>query len=267
MMVTPIKAECLSGLQGISHGFFTREGGVSTGIYAGLNCGFGSADTASAVAENRRRAAAHLLSEQRDANGANSPLTILTLHQVHSAMAVSVTGTFARDALPKADGLVTATRGLVIGVLAADCGPVLFADPHAVVIGAAHAGWKGAVGGILEATLAAMERLGARRDHIRAAIGPCISQANYEVGDAFEAELLANQPDASPFFVRRGARASVHFDLPGYIAAHLTKAGVVTVEQQSFCTYANESLFFSFRRATHRKEVDYGRQISAIVLT
>lgn len=257
-MLTPIRADCLSNLPGISHGFFTREGGVSRGIYAGLNCGFGSNDDASAVAENRSRVAKTLHA---------TATTVLTLHQVHSARAVHVTEQIARDALPKADGLVTATRGLVIGALAADCGPVLFADVQARVIGAAHSGWKGAVGGILEATIVAMEQLGAKRERISAAVGPCINQANYEVGDAFKAEVLAKHPEAGVFFARLGTNATVHFDLPAFVAALLTRSGLRTVERQTLCTYGNESLFFSFRRATHRKEADYGRQISAIVLT
>jgi polyphenol oxidase len=265
-MLKPIVAECLSGLPGIAHGFFTRDGGVSTGIYAGLNCGFGSNDDPAAVAENRARVARTLLPELGGTERTCSSLTVLTLHQVHSATAVVVTGDVTRDALPKADGLVTATRGLVIGALAADCGPVLFADAEARVIGVAHSGWKGAVGGILEATIAAMEGLGARRERIRAAVGPCISQANYEVGDAFEAEVLLRHPHAIAFFARLGPSATVHFDLPGFVAAQLARSGVQTVERQSICTYGNESLFFSFRRATHRKEADYGRQISAIVL-
>lgn len=257
-MLTPLRADCLSGLPGISHGFFTREGGVSSGIYSSLNCGFGSDDDPATVAENRARVSAQLHT------GAT---TLLTLHQVHSATAVHVTGQIARDALPKADGLVTATRGLVIGALAADCGPVLFADAQAQVIGAAHAGWKGAVGGILEATIAAMEQLGARRGRMCAALGPCISQANYEVGEAFETNVLARHPTAEQFFAKLGPNETIHFDLPGFIAAQLTQSGLQTIERQSMCSYGNESLFFSFRRATHRKETDYGRQISAIVLT
>ena len=253
----PLTATCLSGLPGIHHGYFTREGGVSGGIYAGLNCGFGSNDEPAHVAENRGRVARHLSSNAR---------TILTVHQIHSSICVTVEGDIARAELPKADGLVTRTPGLVIGALAADCAPVLFADPEARIIGAAHAGWRGAVGGILEATIAAMEKLGARRESIHAAIGPCISQANYEVGPEFEADLVARDPRNTAFFARIGVNPRPHFDLPGFVATQLTRARLAKVERQTPCTYANESLLFSYRRATHRKQSDYGRQISAIVL-
>lgn len=256
-MLNPLTAKCLSGLPNVQHGFFTREGGVSTGMYAGLNCGFGSNDNAESVRENRARAAAHL-------NAQTS--SVLTVHQVHSALAVIVDAGIPRSDLPKADGMATRTPGLVIGALAADCAPVLFADPQAGVIGAAHAGWRGAVGGILESTIAAMEQLGARRDQIRASVGPCISQANYEVGPEFEANVVSLSSANKAFFDRLGPNRSAHFDLAGFVAAQLHKAGLLAVERQTPCTYANESLFFSFRRATHRKEPDYGRQISAIVL-
>lgn len=256
-MLKPILAGSLDGLLGIRHGFFTREGGVSSGLYAGLNCGFGSADDPAHVAENRTRVARHL-------HPAGSG--VLTVHQVHSATAVTVSGDIPRENLPKADALVTTTRGLVIGVLAADCAPVLFADPEAHVVGAAHAGWRGAVGGVLESTIALMETLGARRARIRAAIGPCINQRSYEVGPEFEAQVLSLDPENSRFFAPLGPEGRTHFDLPGYVAAHLAKAGVSIEGRSALCTYENESLFFSFRRTTHRKEPDYGRQISAIVL-
>lgn len=257
----PLTAPSLAGVPNVRHGFFTREGGVSTGIYAGLNCGFGSNDHQAHVTENRTRVARHL--------GAASG-TVLTAHQIHSATAVIVNAAIARHELPKADGLATRTPGLVLGALAADCAPVLFADGDAGVIGAAHAGWRGAVGGILEATIAAMEQLGARRNQIRAAVGPCISQPNYEVGPDFEAALLARDPAFAAFFARIGANPKPHFDLPGFVAASLARAGLLSVERQAPCTYASESdgesLFYSFRRTTHRNEPDYGRQISAIVL-
>ena len=257
-MLTPLTAACLTDLPGIRHGFFTREGGVSTGIYAGLNCGFGSNDDPALVGENRVRVASHL--------GSTVP-AVLTLHQVHSAIAIAVDEHIPRLELPKADAAVTATRGLVIGALAADCAPVLFADPQAEVIGAAHAGWRGAAGGVVEATVAAMVRLGARREHIRASVGPCINQASYEVGRDFEADLVARDPANTAFFARLGTNPRPHFDLPGFVEAQLQRARIGAVERQTPCTYQNESLFFSFRRTTHRKQGDYGRQISAIVLT
>lgn len=254
--LNPFTAACLTGLPGIRHGFFTRNGGVSRGIYAGLNCGFGSNDEPENVAENRVLVARHL----------SAARTVLTVHQIHSSLCVTVDGDIPRAELPKADGLVTATPGLVIGALAADCAPVLFADPEAQIIGAAHAGWRGAVGGILEATITGMEKLGARRASIHAAIGPCINQASYEVGAEFETDLVAQNPRNTAFFARIGTNPRPHFDLPGYVAARLALAGIGQVERQTPCTYAHESLFFSYRRATHRKQSDYGRQISAIVL-
>ncbi|MEQ1695467.1 MAG: peptidoglycan editing factor PgeF [Hyphomicrobiaceae bacterium] len=255
-MLESIVAKCLTGA-GVRHGFFARTGGVSGGNYASLNCGFGSRDAHEGVAENRRRVAEYLMP---------SASSVLTVHQVHSAVAVVVDRDIARADLPKADGLVTATRGLVIGALAADCAPVLFADREAGVIGAAHAGWRGAVGGIVEATVAAMESIGARRERIAACVGPCINQRNYEVGEDFKANLVAMDAANAAFFVNAGASGLPHFDLPGFAAAQLAKARVGTIERQTPCTYENESLFFSFRRTTHRKEPDYGRQISALVL-
>jgi polyphenol oxidase len=252
--LAPLTANCLSGLPGIHHGFFTRVGGVSTGIYAGLNCGLGSNDDPALVLENRRRVANHLYA------GASE---VLTLHQIHSANAVVVDRPVARADLPKADAAVTRTRGLVLGTLAADCAPVLFADPVAGVIAAAHAGWRGAVGGIIESTITTMETLGATRAHIRACVGPCINQHSYEVGEDFRAHLLT---DDQAFLASMGANQTVHFDLPGFVLARLMRAGIANSERQSPCTYDNESLFFSFRRTSHRNEADYGRQISAIVL-
>jgi polyphenol oxidase len=251
--LAPLSAHCLSGLPGISHGFFTRAGGVSTGIYAGLNCGLGSSDDPVLVLENRRRVADYLC----------GACEVLTVHQVHSAKAVVVDRPIARADLPKADAVVTRTRGLVLGTLAADCAPVLFADPVAGVIGAAHAGWRGAVSGIIESTITAMETLGASRTTIYACVGPCINQHNYEVGAAFRAHLDA---DDQVFLAPMGANQSLHFDLPGFVHARLLRARLAQSERQTVCTYENESLFFSYRRTTHRKEVDYGRQISAIVL-
>lgn len=252
-----IRANGLSDLPGIRHGFFTRQGGVSTGIYQSLNCGLGSKDNPQLVRENRARVA----------HGLGAPgATVLTLHQIHSATALVVDGPFAPGAPPRADALVTRTPGVVIGALAADCTPVLFADPQARIVAAAHAGWRGALGGILESTVATMVRLGARPERIRAAIGPCINQTSYEVGPDFEAEFLNADAGNSAFFMRPSATARPRFDLPGFVEHRLTRAGLGMVERQSLCTYENESLLFSYRRATHQKEPDYGRQISAIVL-
>jgi purine-nucleoside/S-methyl-5'-thioadenosine phosphorylase / adenosine deaminase len=256
-MLEPILSSALQA-PGIRHGFFTRAGGVSEGLYAGLNCGLGSRDATERVLENRARVARHL--------GGSEP-EVLTLYQVHSGKAVRVDGPIARDSLPKADAVVTTVPGLVVGVLTADCTPVLFVDPEAKVVAAAHAGWRGAVGGIIESTVAEMESAGARRDRIRAAIGPTISQPAYEVGPEFEAELLALDPANQHFFVRPSAPGKAHFDLPGFLSRRLDRLELAAVDRVSPCTYANESLFFSFRRTTHRAEPDYGRQISAIVVT
>lgn len=255
-MLKPLEAPNLK-LPGIDHGFFTREGGVSEGIYAGLNAGLGSSDEPAKVLENRRRAAAHL---GADHGG------IVTLYQVHGATALTVVSPQDRAALPKADAVVSATPGLAIGVLTADCAPVLFADPDAKVVAAAHAGWRGAVGGILEAAICEMERQGARRQNIRAAVGPSISAKIYQVGPDFEAEVLKVDPGNERFFHSPAAGARVHFDLPGYAAARLARAGLTNIAVCAPCTYENESLFFSYRRSQVLKEADYGRQISAIVV-
>lgn len=242
-------------LDGIGHGFFTREGGVSEGLYASLNCGLGSGDSPEAVRENRGRVAGRLgVAGER----------LLTLYQVHSPTAVTVEGPWTGER-PEADALVTATPGLAIGVLTADCAPVLLADPQARVIGAAHAGWKGAVTGVVEATLAAMERLGARRQRIAAAVGPCIAQPSYEVGPEFPAPFLAQDPGNAAFF-RPGAGDRLHFDLKGFVAERLRRAGVGALAVDPADTQADEARFFSFRRSTKRGEKDYGRLISAIVL-
>ncbi|KAB2941425.1 MAG: peptidoglycan editing factor PgeF [Hyphomicrobium sp.] len=256
-MLQPIEAASLSRLPGIRHGFFTRLGGVSQGLYASLNCGPGSADVPANVAENRGRVARHLGGRHPD---------VATIYQVHSGDAVALTGPVAADARPKADGIVARTPGLVIGVLTADCAPVLFADPEARIVGAAHAGWRGAIGGVLEATVAEMENLGAKRNRIIAAIGPAINQVSYEVGPDFEATLLESCADNEMFLARNNPSGRAHFDLPGFVARRLQDCGLGVVERQSPCTYANESLFFSFRRSQHRSEGDYGRQISAIVV-
>ena len=256
-MPKPIEAHCLKDLDGIRHGFFTREGGVSEGIYARLNCGLGSADRRDAVVENRARVARHL-----GASGQH----VVTLHQVHSATAYVVDGAIPRERLPRADAVVTATCGLAIGALAADCAPILLADPQARVVAAAHAGWRGAVAGVAEAALAAMVGLGAARERIRAAVGPCIGPEVYEVGPDFETEVLAFDPETAAFFSRNGSGDPPHFDLPGYIEHRLRSLGLAAVECCAPCTYRNESLFFSYRRSRVRGEPDYGRQISAIVV-
>jgi hypothetical protein len=257
-MPSPFEADCLCALPGIRHGFFTRQGGVSRGVYESLNCGQGSNDDPVAVLENRARVARHLGSPARD---------VQTLHQVHSASAVVVERLAARETLPKADALVTKTRGVAVGVLTADCAPVLLADPHVKVVGAAHAGWRGALAGVLEATVEAMEGLGAQRRRIAAAIGPTIGPASYEVGPEFEAQFLEADPANARFFKKSPATGRPYFDLAGYVAHRLKAMGVRFVESQAHCTYHNESLFFSFRRSQHRSEADYGRQISAIVVT
>ena len=239
---------------GIAHGFFGRSGGVSTGLYDSLNCGPGSSDDPADVAENRRRVAAALSPGAR----------LISLSQIHSATVHTVSG---REDRPEGDGMVTATPGVALGILTADCAPVLLADPTARVIGAAHAGWKGALGGVLEATLAAMEGLGASRGDIRAAIGPCISQDNYEVGWDFRDRFLHLGLKNRRCFVPSGQEGHYRFDLSGYAAHRLTAAGVGSVAVLGVCTYPQENGYFSFRRTNHAGESDYGRQISAIVLT
>jgi polyphenol oxidase len=256
-MLTPYQADNLAMTPGIRHGFFTRQGGTSTGLYKTLNCGSGSKDDRVAVNDNRARVAEHLGSHHGD---------VQTIYQVHSADVVIVDAIVDRETIPKADALVTRTRGLAIGVLTADCCPVLFADQEAKIVGAAHAGWKGAVGGVLEATLRAMESLGADRARIVAAIGPTINQAAYEVGKEFQDTFLTDDPANGRFFGRGAAGGKFQFDLPGFVHSKLQKSSLTRIEACAPCTYRNESLFFSYRRSTHRSEPDYGRQISAIVV-
>ncbi|MEQ8747857.1 peptidoglycan editing factor PgeF [Pyruvatibacter sp.] len=257
MPTRPLKAPPLAALPGIQHGFYTRVGGVSTGIYKGLNCGPGSNDDPTAVEVNRARVAVSLGVAEEN---------LLSLYQVHSATAVSVAAPFAPDARPQADGMATATRGLALGILTADCAPVLFADPKARVIGAAHAGWRGAVSGIVEATLAQMESLGANRDDIQAAVGPAISQRNYEVGDDVRTQVLDHDADNAEFFIPSTRDNHWRFDLEGYVLHRLRAAGVHAPCGLAECTYADDTRFFSYRRTTHKGEKDYGRQISAIRL-
>ena len=237
-------------LPGLAHGFLGRQGGVSTGVYESLNCGPGSGDASEKVAENRRRVVAALAPGSR----------LITLAQIHSPI-VHVVGADWDDRLrPQGDGLVTTMPGRMLGILTADCAPVLLADPEAGVIGAAHAGWKGAAGGVVEATVAAMEGLGARRGATRAAIGPCISQANYEVGPEFPDRLGGTR------FLAAAENGHFRFDLAGFVAERLKQAGVGRTESLGLCTYPPENGFFSFRRTTHRGESDYGRQVSVIVI-
>ena len=258
-----LQADTLGRLDGIRHGFFTREGGVSEGDYASLNVGFGSDDVRDRVIENRRRVAEHL-----GAGVDGQPYSdIVTNYQVHSADAVIVDAPFGPEGPPKADALVTDRPGLAIGALTADCTPVLFADCEAKVVAAAHAGWRGAVTGVLASTVAAMERLGASRARICAAIGPTIHQGAYEVGPEFKAQFLEQAPGSAQFFVIPSGRERDHFDLPGYCRHRLHQLGLGQIEDLGQCTYEIESLFFSYRRKTHRKECDYGRQIAAIVVT
>ncbi|MBF9046229.1 peptidoglycan editing factor PgeF [Rhodobacterales bacterium LSUCC0031] len=241
-------------LDGVAHGFFGRRGGASSGIFEGLNCGGGSSDQVEIVAMNRDRVA--------DAMGV-PPEGLVTVHQVHSATAVTV---HERPAdRPRADALVTNTHGLALAILTADCQPVLFADRAAGVIGAAHAGWRGALDGVLEATIDQMITLGARRDQIHAVIGPTISQRAYEVGQEFLERFLDEDRDSARFFIN-GAGDRYLFDLPGYGLMRLRAAGIATAEWTRHCTYSEEARFFSYRRATHRGEADYGRLISVIRL-
>ncbi len=242
----------------MAHAFFTRRGGVSGGVYASLNGGAGSRDAPEAVAENRARMAAALgLAADR----------LAVPYQVHSADAVAISGHWAPDARPRCDGVVTATGGLALGVTGADCGMILFADATARVIGAAHAGWKGALNGVVEATVAAMARLGARRGDITAALGPCIAQQSYEVGPEFVAAFAAAGEDARRFFIPGRRAGHSMFDLKAYIAERAARAGLENFEDLGLDTYADEELFFSYRRTTHRKEPDYGRLVSVIALT
>jgi len=244
-----------SALVEVPHGFLGRRGGVSVGVCAGLNVGWGSGDDRAAIAENRRRAVAAV------APGA----ALATLHQVHSPDAVVATAPWPEEARPHADALVTDRPGLALGILTADCAPVLLADPAAGVIGAAHAGWKGALAGIVEAAVAAMERLGADRARIAAAVGPCIARKSYEVDDAFRRRFAADDPDHDRFFAP-GRDGRHQFDLEGFVASRLAVAGLRRVEALGLDTYSQPERFFSYRRATHRGEPTYGRQISLIAL-
>lgn len=252
----PLTTAALSCLDGVRHGFFTREGGVSGGIYASLNCGFGSNDVADDVAANRARAAAAVGLPYR---------SLVTAYQVHSPGVVTVERAWQPERAPRADAMVTRSPGIALGILAADCAPVLLADRAAGVVGAAHAGWRGALTGVIDATVDGMVRLGADVARIVAAIGPCIAPDSYEVGAEFRERFMAAAVENEPFF-QAGERAGHYrFDLPGFVRARLAAAGVATIARVDRDTYADEALF-SYRRATHRSERDYGRNLSVIAL-
>ena len=252
MTVEAIRALTLMDLP---HGFLGRSGGVSTGELHGLNVGYGSGDDRDAIAENRRLAIEAVLP------GAE----LATVHQVHSADVVYVEHPWPHAERPHADAMVTDRPNILLGILTADCAPVLFADAKAGVIGAAHAGWRGALAGVTDATIEAMERLGADRDHIAAAVGPCIGQPSYEVDESFRDRFLGEDPRHERFFLP-GPSGKPHFDLEGYVTARLILAGLQSVEPVGLDTYTAEDRFFSYRRATHRGEADYGRQVSLIAL-
>lgn len=240
----------------VPHGFLGRRGGVSIGLYAGLNVGLGSTDDRTAIAQNR------ILAREAVLPGS----TLVTVHQVHSPDVAVVTGPIAEDARPTADAMVSNRPGLLLGILTADCVPVLFADTKAGVIGAAHAGWKGALGGVTDAVLAAMEKLGARRDRIGCAVGPCIARASYEVTDDFAVPFLQADADNESFFAA-GRPGHQQFDIEAYVVARLAQAGITRVEALGEDTYSQPSRFYSYRRSCHQGEPGYGRQISLIGLS
>jgi YfiH family protein len=250
-----LHAQSLSKLPGIRHGFFTRAGGVSEGVYESLNGGVGSEDSAAKVAENRARMAKHL---------GVAPDRFLTCYQIHSPEVVVAETPWPSSARPRADAIVTRMPHLAIGVSTADCGPVLLADHEARVIGAAHAGWRGALTGVIEQTVAAMEKLGARRGRIVAAAGPMIRQSNYEVGQDLIDRFVATDPNTIRFFKPAQRPGHSMFDLAGYVVSRLRRAEIAEIEDLGLCTYADPAQFYSYRRATHRAEPDYGRHINAI---
>jgi YfiH family protein len=252
-----LQAAALSALAGIRHAFFTRQGGVSEGVYAGLNAGIGSDDDPAKVAENRARMAAVL---------GVGPEFLLNPYQIHSPKAVIVDAPWPIKERPRADALVTTRPGLAIAITTADCGPVLLAEPTARVIGAAHAGWRGAAAGVLEATVEAMERCGADRNRIIAALGPMIRQTSYEVGPELVAALTREEKENERFFKPAARPGHALFDLASYIAARLNRMEIARVEDLGQCTYSDPVRFFSYRRSTHTGESDYGRHISAIAL-
>lgn len=252
-----LRSTAFENLGRIRHGFFTREGGRSDGLYTSRNCGTGSDDDPENVAQNRADVARELDVES---------LNLLTLYQIHSPMAVIVEEPWKQGDAPQADAMVCREAGIALGILTADCVPVLFADPEAGVVGAAHAGWKGATGGVLESTIAAMEELGGGAGRIHAAIGPCIQQDSYEVSRDFRETVEALDQDNEAFFRDGDREGHFQFDLPGYVSHRLENAGVGSIDNLAIDTYEDENRFFSYRRMTHRKEQDYGRQISVIAL-
>jgi YfiH family protein len=258
MAIPLIQAPGLASLPGIAHGFSTRQGGVSGGIYAALNCGVGSADDPGRVQTNRARLADSF---------SLAPDRLSTVHQVHGNRAVVVEAPFPAHDRPKADAQVTRVPGIALGVGIADCGPVLFADPGAGVVGAAHSGWQGAFSGVLDATVEAMEGLGARRGRIQAVLGPAISVRSYEVGPEFQARFAVADAANERFFRPSARPGHFFFDLPGYILSRLGRLGLGGAVDLGLCTYEDEDRFFSYRRATHRGEPDYGRMLGIIALS
>jgi purine-nucleoside/S-methyl-5'-thioadenosine phosphorylase / adenosine deaminase len=253
-MITLSALDCGAGIR---HAFFTREGGVSDGLYASLNCGFGSRDDPQKVEQNCAIAASRLgVARQR----------LVSCHQIHGTTAVTVVRPWQRRENPRADAMVTAVPGIALGVLAADCAPVLFADATARIVGAAHGGWRGALAGVMEATVAAMAALGAKPGRIRAGIGPCIAQSSYEVGPEFAAAFAVADRDSGGFFRPAPRVGHALFDLPGYIAHRLARLGLAAIEHTPHDTAAEEALFFSYRRARRQGESDYGRGLAAIML-
>jgi polyphenol oxidase len=253
-----IKLQAFDDVASVRHAFFTRQGGVSRGLFASLNCGWGSGDDLGVVARNRAIAASQL---------GLAPDRLVTCHQVHGTDIVTVERPWRREDNPHADGTVTKVPGIALGVLAADCAPVLFADPEAGVIGAAHGGWRGTLAGVMESAVKAMTGLGARAERIRAGIGPCIAQASYEVGPEFPGNFMARDPESARYFTPASRPGHFLFDLPGYIALRLQRLGLAAVERAPHDTAAEEELFFSYRRACLRGEHDYGRGLAAITLT
>ncbi len=255
-----MKAANLADMAGVAHGFFGSKGGVSSGVYASLNCGPGSKDDPDKVAENRARVVAALA-------GDDAPVKLATVYQVHGSQVVTLDDvTWGMHDRPTADAMATRTPNIVLGILTADCGPILLADEEAGVVGAAHAGWQGALVGVTDTVVAAMEKLGADRARIRAAIGPTISQPAYEVGPEFYERFIAQDPATAAFFGQGSRPTHWQFDLPGYVEHRLRTVGVEDVHVLPACTYMMDDAFFSYRRSTHRSEPDNGRQLSAIML-
>ncbi|MEL0107361.1 MAG: peptidoglycan editing factor PgeF [Rhodospirillaceae bacterium] len=251
------QSEALNSAGGVRHGFFTREGGTSRDVFASLNCGFGSGDDIEAVRTNR-----DLVMQQIEL----AKDSLVTAYQTHSAKVTDVTKPWSPEKAPQVDAMVSRSYGIALGILTADCAPVLFADSSAGVVGAAHAGWRGAKDGVLPATIEAMEKLGADRKRIAAAIGPCIQQNSYEVDQSFFDSFLEDDPAHKRFFVLSDRKGHYRFDLPGYISAVLSRESVGSIESLGLDTYTQEDLFFSYRRATHRQEQQYGRLLSVIAL-